>query len=426
MTAPLADVTEPLALADVDLADPDNFTDGVTPWRMFHTLRHQDPVHWQPEPEPNSGFWAVTRHADIARVDRDAETFTSTRFVNLEEVDDDQIAKRASILELDGVRHRALRGLIQRQFGASVINGYTDFLRGLTARTLDNALAKGRFDFVKEVSADFPINVLARLLDVPEEDNQQLINWGNRIIGNTDPDYADVLLHSAESEKYRDLPFRSPASLEVFEYGRELARQRRGKDGTDLVSRLVNSTPRDGVPLSPQDFDNYFLLLVVAGNETTRHTITHSMLALIEHPDQLARLKDDPSLIPAAVEEFLRWASPIYHFRRTATRDVELGGKSVKEGDKVVMWFASGNRDEDVFGNPYDFDVTRQNNDHITFGKGSPHLCLGNLLARTEIRIMFEELIPRLADIRLTGDIPRVRSNLVNGIKRLPVEVTLA
>ncbi len=426
MTAPLADVTEPLALADVDLADLGNFTDGVTPWRMFHTLRHQDPVHWQPEPEPNSGFWAVTRHADIARVDRDAETFTSTRFVNLEEVDDDQIAKRASILELDGVRHRALRGLIQRQFGASVINGYTDFLRGLTARTLDNALAKGRFDFVKEVSADFPINVLARLLDVPEEDNQQLINWGNRIIGNTDPDYADVLLHSAESEKYRDLPFRSPASLEVFEYGRELARQRRGKDGTDLVSRLVNSTPRDGVPLSPQDFDNYFLLLVVAGNETTRHTITHSMLALIEHPDQLARLKDDPSLIPAAVEEFLRWASPIYHFRRTATRDVELGGKSVKEGDKVVMWFASGNRDEDVFGNPYDFDVTRQNNDHITFGKGSPHLCLGNLLARTEIRIMFEELIPRLADIRLTGDIPRVRSNLVNGIKRLPVEVTLA
>ncbi|WP_426570434.1 cytochrome P450 [Streptomyces canus] len=310
--------------------------------------------------------------------------------------------------------------------GASVINSYADFLRGLTATTLDAALAKGTFDFVKEVSADFPINVLARLLDVPPEDNQQLIDWGNRIIGNTDPDYADVLLHSEESEKYRDLPFRSPASLEVFEYGRELARQRRGGSGTDLVSRLVNETPRDGVPLSPQDFDNYFLLLVVAGNETTRHTITHSMLALLQHPEQLARLKDDPSLIPTAVEEFLRWASPVYHFRRTATRDVELGGKRVKEGDKVVMWFASGNRDEEVFGNPYDFDVTRQDNDHVTFGKGSPHLCLGNLLARTEIRIMFEELIPRLADIRLAGDVPRVRSNFVNGIKKLPVAVTLA
>ncbi|MFF3494779.1 cytochrome P450 [Streptomyces sp. NPDC002795] len=417
--------TEPLPLADVNLADLDNFTDGSTPWRMFHTLRHEDPVHWQEEEAPNSGFWAVTRHADIARVDRDAETFTSTKFTNLEEVDEDQIKKRASILELDGVRHRAMRSLLQRQFGAKVINSYTDFLRGLTAKTLDTALAKGSFDFVKEVSADFPINVLARLLDVPPEDNQQLIDWGNRIIGNTDPDYADVLLESAESEKYRDLPFRSPASLEVFEYGRELARQRRGGEGTDLVSRLVNQTPRDGVPLSAQDFDNYFLLLVVAGNETTRHTITHSMLALIQHPEQLARLQEDPSLIPTAVEEFLRWASPVYHFRRTATRDVELGGKQVKEGDKVVMWYASGNRDEDVFTNPYDFDVTRADNDHVTFGKGSPHLCLGNLLARTEVRIMFEELIPRLSSIRLAGDVPRVRSNFVNGIKKLPVEVSL-
>ena len=419
-------VPAPLPLDQVDLADLGNFTDGTTPWRMFHTLRHQDPVHWQDEAAPNSGFWAVTRHADITRVDRDPQTFTSTRFVNLEELDDDQIAKRASILELDGVRHRALRGLLQRQFGAGVINGYADFLRGLTASTLDAALANGSFDFVTEVSADFPINVLARLLDVPPEDNQQLIDWGNRIIGNTDPDYADVLLHSQESEQYRDLPFRSPASLEVFAYGRELARQRRGGDGGDLVSRLVNQTPRDGVPVSAQDFDNYFLLLVVAGNETTRHTITHSMLALIQHPEQLARLQDDPSLIPAAVEEFLRWASPVYHFRRTATRDVELGGKQIRAGDKVVMWFASGNRDEEVFGNPYDFDVTRTGNDHITFGKGSPHLCLGNLLARTEIRIMFEELIPRIASVRLAGGVPRVRSNFVNGIKHLPVEVTCA
>ncbi|MER7395753.1 cytochrome P450 [Streptomyces sp. NPDC000151] len=426
MTSTQPDVHEPLPLDEVNLADLDNFTDGVTPWRMFHTLRHQDPVHWQPEEAPNSGFWSVTRHADIARVDRDADTFTSTKFVNLEEVDEDQIKKRASLLELDGVRHRAMRSLLQRQFGAGVINQYADFLRGLTAKTLDAALAKGSFDFVREVSADFPINVLARLLDVPPEDNQQLIDWGNRIIGHTDPDYADVLLESEESEQYRDLPFRSPASLEVFRYGRELARQRRGGDGTDLISRLVNQTPRDGVPLSAQDFDNYFLLLVVAGNETTRHSISHAMLALINNPDQLDRLRKDPSLIPTAVEEFLRWASPVYHFRRTATRDVELGGKHIKEGDKVVMWYASGNRDEQVFGNPYDFDVARENNDHVTFGKGSPHLCLGNLLARTEMRIMFEELIPRIADIRVTGEVPRVRSNFVNGIKKLPVEVTLA
>ncbi|MEV1021362.1 cytochrome P450 [Streptomyces sp. NPDC050264] len=416
---------EPVPLDDVDLTDLDRFTDGLQPWRMFHTLRHQDPVHWQPETAPNSGFWALTRHHDIVAVDRDPDTFTSTRFVNLEEVDDDQIAKRASILELDGTRHRALRALLQRQFGHSVISRYTDFLRGLTARTLDAALPLGTFDFVTHVAADFPINVLARLLDVPPEDNRQLIDWGNRLIGNTDPDYADVLLDDPDSERYRDLPFRSPAATEVFAYGRELARRRQGGTGDDLITRLVNETPRDGVPLSPQDFDNYFLLLVVAGNETTRHAISHTMLALTQHPEQLDRLRRDPGLVPAAVEEFLRWASPVYHFRRTATCDTELGGKHIKRGEKVVMWYASGNRDEDVFPDPYAFDVTRAPNDHVTFGKTSPHLCLGNLLARTEIRIMFEELIPRLADVRLSGPVRRVRSNFVNGVKELPVTVTL-
>ena len=413
-----------MLLADVDLADNDRFLDGVTPWRMFDTLRRHDPVHWQPEPAPNSGFWALTRHADIVAVDRDPDTFTSTRFVNLEEVDDDLMAIRRSMLETDGARHHALRRLLQRDFSLRAVAGYETFLRGLTAHTLDAALAKGRFDFVTEIAADFPINVLARMLDVPDGDTRKLIEWGNRIIGNTDPDYADVLLHSEESECYRNLPFRSPAALEVFAYGRALAAERRGGAGADLVSKLANELPADGIPLSDNDFDNYFLLLVVAGNETTRHAISHSMLALLEHPAQLGRLRDDPGLMPAAVEEFLRWASPVYHFRRTATRDTELGGKRIREGDKVVLWFASGNRDEEVFDDPYAFDVTRRNNEHLTFGKG-PHFCLGNTLARLEIRVIFEELLPRLAGIRLAGEVRRVRSNFVNGIKELPVEVTL-
>ncbi|MEV0597139.1 cytochrome P450 [Nonomuraea cavernae] len=414
-----------MRLEDVDLADNDKFLDGETPWRMFDVLRSEAPVHWQEE-EHGSGFWSVTRHEDIVRVDRDAETFTSSKFVNLEEVDERQATIRRSLLETDGPRHGVLRRILQRQFTARAIAGYEVFLRGLTARTLDAALAKGTFDFVKEVSADFPINVLAKMLDVPESDTQQLIDWGNRIIGNTDPEYADVLIHSEESEKYRDLPFRSPASLEVFEYGRDLARRRRGGDGADLVSKLVNEPTADGVPLSPTDFDNYFLLLVVAGNETTRHAITHTMRALIEHPEQADKLRADPGLMPVAVEEFLRWGPPVYHFRRTATRDVELRDRKIAEGDKVVMWFASGNRDERVFDSPYSFDVTRPDNDHLTFGKGSPHFCLGNALARLEIRIMFEELLPRLADIRFAGDIRRVRSTFVNGVKELPVTVTLA
>ncbi|MFJ9388974.1 cytochrome P450 [Nocardioides sp. NPDC101246] len=411
-------------LADVDLVDLDRFT-GPEAWGMLDTLRKESPVHFQRETDGGSGFWAVTRHADICAVDKDPETFTSTNFVNLEEVDEDLQEERRSILEMDGVRHRALRKLISREFSRpNLMRNYEALLRDITRATVDAALAKGEFDFVADVSADFPIQVLARLLDVPQEKTGQLIDWGNEIIGFTDPEHAKILISDPESEKYKHLPFRSPVSQEVFDYGRELAADRRGGDGNDLVSQLVNKIPEDGQAMSASEYDSYFLLLVVAGNETTRHTITHSMLALLEHPEQLAKLQADPSLIPDAVEEFLRWASPVYHFRRTATRDVELGGQEIKEGDKVVMWFASGNRDEDVFERPYDFDVTRRHIDHVTFGKGSPHLCMGNNLARMEIRLMFEELIPRLRTIELNGEVRRVRSNFVNGIKTLPVKVT--
>ena len=413
----------PSAAAPGDLCDLDVFQRGEA-WGLFDRLRREDPLHWTAEPPgAGKGFWSVTRQADIVAIDRDAATFTSTRFVNLEEVDDDLQEIRRSMLESDGTRHRALRKLLQRDFGGQTLRRYEDFLRGLTEATVGAALERGEFDFVKEVSADFPIRVLARMLDVPDDHTKQLIDWGNRIIGNTDPDYADVLATDAESERYKHLPFRSPATLEVFEYGRKLARERRGGDGTDLVSKLVNAVPADGTSLTATEFDNYFLLLVVAGNETTRHAITHSMLALIRHPDQLRRLQADPSLIPVAVEEFLRWASPVYHFRRTATRDVELHGKTIRAGDKVVMWFAAGNRDPEAFAEPYRFDVTRRPNDHVTFGKGSPHFCLGNNLARMEIRLMFETLLPRLKSIELTGEVRRVRSNFVNGIKTLPVRV---
>ena len=420
------DVEKPAAvpLADVDLSNLDKFVANDA-WGMFDTLRAESPVHWCEEPDGGKGYWAVTRHEDICAVDKDPETFTSEHFVNLEDVDDDLQDLRRSILETDGARHRALRKLISREFSRPrLMRNYEDFLRDLTRQTLDRALAESEFDFVKEISADFPIQVLARLLDVPSDHTGKLIDWGNEIIGFSDPEYARVLLGGPESEQYKHLPFRSPVSLEVFEYGRKLAAERKGGDAGDLVSLLVNKIPEDGQAMSASDFDNYFLLLVVAGNETTRHTITHSMLALLEHPEQLAILQEKPELIPDAVEEFLRWASPVYHFRRTATCDTELGGQQIKEGDKVVMWFASGNRDETVFENPYDFDVTRENIDHVTFGKGSPHLCLGNNLARMEIRLMFEELIPRLQSIELNGDVRRVRSNFVNGIKTLPVKVT--
>jgi cytochrome P450 len=416
----------PVPLDQVDLANIDGFAN-LRGFAQLDTLRREDPVHWNPEPAPNHGFWAVTRYHDIWTVDKDPETFTSEKFVNLEEVDDDLREARRSLLETDGPRHAALRKLIFREFTPrNLLKNYEAFLRELTKNTIETALEQDEFDFVSSVSADFPIQVLARLLDVPREDTPQLIAWGNEFVGNTDPDYAKVLADSEEGEKYKHLPFRSPTVQEVWDYGDELKRQRLGGEGTDLVSQLANKMPEDGVPLSDQDFRQYFTLLVIAGNETTRHAISSSMLGLIEQRDQLRLLQERPELIPGAVEELLRWASPVYHFRRTATRDVELGGKEIKEGDKVVMWFPSGNRDEDVFEDPYKLDVTRTNVDHMTFGKGSPHLCLGNNLARMEIRLMFEELIPRLKDIELNGEVRRVRSNFVNGIKAFPVKVTPA
>lgn len=416
---------DPVPLADVDLADIDRFLTGEQ-WAQFDTLRREAPVHWNPEAAPNHGFWSITRYADIWAVDRDSETFTSSKFVNIEEVEDELQEIRRSLLETDGPRHASLRALMQREFSPRALRGYEGFLRELTKQTVDKALEHGEFDFVSEVSADFPIQVLARMLDVPASDTGQLIAWGDEFVGNTDPDMTKFRADLPDSDQYKHLPFRSPTVLDVWEYGDALKAERKGKDGTDLISILANRMPSDGIPVSDNDFHQYFTLLVIAGNETTRHTISHSMLALIDNPDQLRTLQERPELIPAAVEEMLRWASPVYYFRRTATRDVEMHGQTIREGDKVVMWFASGNRDEAVFEDPYRFDVTRTNVDHMTFGKGSPHLCLGSNLARMEIQLMFQELLPRIKTIERAGDVQRLRSNFANGIKKLPVRVVPA
>jgi cytochrome P450 len=410
--------------SEINLSNLDLFDSGA-PWTVFSDLRETQPLHWSDEISPSHGFWSVTRYHDIVRVLRDPETFTSERFTNLEEVDAEQEEARRSLLETDGARHRALRRLLQGQFTPAAVAHYETFLRGLTATTLDNAFAKGEFDFVREVASDFPINVLAKLLDVPVEDNKQLIDWGNRMIGFDDPEHADVLISNPESEKYRLVPFRSPAALEVFAYGDALAKERRGKKGTDLVSVLVNGDMSDGVALSERDFHTNFLLLVVAGNETTRHTISHTMINLIKNPGQLRKLQENPELIPWAVEEFLRFASPVYHFRRTATKDIEIHGTKIKSGEKIVTWFASGNRDNKIFERANEFDVTRNPNEHMTFGRGGPHMCLGNALARIELRVMFEDLISRIDSMELTGPVDYLRSNFVHGIKRMPVRVKI-
>jgi cytochrome P450 len=326
---------------------------------------------------------------------------------------------------MDPPGHSRLRRLVSKHFTRSAVAQYEGFVREQARLVLDRALSLGELDFVEEVSRELPIRVLARIMGVPNRDLPMCIELGDAMIAQADPEYSRAVIDKEDTSAYRLLPFRSPAAVELMEYGHGLAAERRADPQEDLVTKLVHAEI-DGERLSEREFDNFFCLLIVAGNETTRHAITHGMLALMDHPDEWQRLRDDPGLMPAAADEMLRYGSPTMHFRRTATRDVELRGRQVREGDKVVVWFVSGNRDEEVFPDPDRFDVGRTPNSHMAFGSGGPHVCLGMHLARLEVLVMFEELVPRLATIEQTGPMERLRSNFINGIKHVPVRVEVA
>lgn len=403
----------------------DDFAEGV-PHETFALLRHEAPVYWYPW-KLGRGFWCITRYDDLVAVTRDTSTFSSEIGATaLEDLDAAQIEARKSMLDTDPPRHTRLRALVNKDFTPRALAAYENLLRELSREIIRRASAHDEFDFIEEIAAVLPIRVLAQILGVPERDTPALIDWSDRMIGNTDPDYADVLLDSADSEKYRMLPFRSPAALEVFEYGHRLAAERREHPKDDIVSKLVHAEI-DGDRLTEREFDTMFLLLVVAGNETTRQAIAHGMKALIENPEQMATLRSDVlegnlANKRLAVEEIIRWATPVLHFRRTATRDVEMRGQLIEAGDKVVIWYVSANVDETVFEEPLRFNLHRKPNDQVSFGRGGPHYCLGAHLARLEIRIMFEELLPRLSVIQLAGDPERMRSNFTNALKRMPVK----
>jgi cytochrome P450 len=412
-----------LTLDQVDLEN-DVFAERV-PHETFALLRREAPVYWYDWPG-GRGFWCVTKHEDVVAVSKDTKTFSSAQGANLEDLDEDARSARQSMLETDPPHHSRLRSLVGPPFTPRAVRAYEVALRELTREILDRALALGEFDFVDEIARELPIRVLARLLGAPESDTDALIGWGDRMIMNTDPDFTDVLHGSPESERYRLVPFRSPAALELFEYGHAIAAERRAEPTDDLVSKLVH-TEIDGEMLTEREFDTMFLLLVVAGNETTRQAIAHGMLALIEHPDQWERLRADPQLVwDTGADEILRWSSPVLHFRRTATEDTELRGQAIRAGEKVVVWYVSANFDEDVFDAPERFDVGRRPNPHITFGGGGPHFCLGAHLARLEVQVLFSELLPRVADLELTGPAQRIRTNFTNALRSLPVRAVSA
>jgi cytochrome P450 len=395
------------------------------PYEMFDWLRRNDPVCWYDWPH-GKGYWAITRHDDLVAIHKDTETYSSeTGATALEDLEPDAIEARKSMIDTDPPRHTRLRGLVNRGFTPRAVAAYEGLLRELTRSILDDALPRGEFDFIEHIAAPLPIQVLCRILGVPPEDNQLLIDWGDRMIGSTDPTMSDMSYEHPDSDRYRLLPFRSPAAVELWGYGHGIAAARRSAPRDDLVTKLVEAEI-DGERLTSREFDVMFLLLVVAGNETTRQAIAHGMQAFMEHPEELQRLRDDPGLMPTAVDEVMRWATPVLHFRRTATRDVELRGKWIRKGDKVVVWYISANRDELVFDDPYRFDVGRRPNDHVSFGRGGPHFCLGAHLAKLEVKVMFEELLPRLASIEPAGPAERIRTNFTNAFKSMPVRVTTA
>jgi cytochrome P450 len=410
-------------LDEIDLSSHDAFVDEVPLW-AFKELRERDPVHWQPEPTPNRGFWAITRFHDIEEILRDTKSFSSAHGITLEEQTEEEVEARRSMIDMDPPNHSQLRRLVSKLFTRSAVTQYEGFVREQAQVVLDRGLPQGEFDFVEEISRELPIRVLARIMGVPDKDLPMCVELGDAMIAQADPEYSRAVIDKVDTSEYRLLPFRSPAAVELMAYGHELAEQRRAEPRDDLVTKLVQSEV-EGERLTKSQFDNFFCLLIVAGNETTRHAITHGVRALVDHPDQWQRLRDEPDLMPLAAEEILRYGSPTMHFRRTAQTDLELRGTTIRRGDKVVVWFVSGNYDEEVFPDADRFDVGRDPNPHMAFGSGGPHVCLGAHLARLEVRVMFEELIPRLANLEITGPVERLRSNFINGIKHMPVRVTL-
>ena len=412
-------------LANVDVASPRVYAEGV-PHETLAALRSYDPVHWHPWPGTRDGFWLLTKHADVLAVGKDPNTFSSqVGHIALEDREPDALAARQSLIETDPPDHTRLRKIVSYAFTRSKVKEYEDYTRMIARDLLDKAITKGEFDWVTEISEPLPITVLISILGLPQEDAPMLIELTSEMAAATDPEYRpDPSKYPTEIDP-RLLPFGTPAAHHVFEYGRQIGEERRKNPTDDLVSRLVHAEV-DGERLNDTEYSNFFELFIFAGNETTRTGISQGTLALMEHPDEFDRLEADPSLMTTAVDEILRYGTPIIYFRRTATRPTEIRGVPVEAGDRVALWYVAANFDEEVFEDPSRFDIGRHPNPHVTFGRGGPHFCLGSFLAHLEIRILLEEILARNVRFELTGPPVRLSSNFINGFKSLPVRVVAA
>jgi cytochrome P450 len=409
--------------AHANIADPDVYVQGV-PHRTFQRLRDSAPVSWWDEAD-GSGFWSITRYDDIVYASHTWQIFSSTRGIRMEQMTDEELEARRSLMEMDPPQHTTYRRIVQPPFSHREVSAAEAGIRLLARSVVEDVRGTEYFDFVDAIARKLPMRMLGKMLGIPDEDGPWLVRNGDALIGNTDPEFTTHPVGLVDTDAYRLMPFRSPVSATLFAYAEEQARLRRDRPGDDVISMLLKPK-RDGEPLSEDEFKNFFTLLVAAGNDTTRYTMAAGMLALIEHPEQMATLRDDPSLLASATEEILRWGTVTMHFRRTALVDTELAGSQIRRGDKVLLWFISGDYDDRQFRDPFRFDIRRSPNDHLAFGLKSPHKCIGEHLARVEIRALLEELLPRLASVSLNGPIERLRSNFIAGIKHLPLRVAWA
>lgn len=404
-----------MALEGINLLDLDRFQ-RLEHYEMFDRLRAEAPVSWHDYPNAK-GFWNVVQHKDLVTVNRDTSTFSSeTGGISILTPDEfpgegnGQDPRGLMMLYMDPPKHTRYRLLVNKGFTPRMIGLIEKYLEHRAILIVDNIIERGSCDFVVDLASELPLQAIAEIMGVPQEDRMMLFDWSNRMIGIDDPEFA------GEDG--------ATASAELFMYVNELAKQRGVDPRDDIVTKLINAEV-EGDRLTEFEFDMFMMLLTVAGNETTRNTTSWGMWALMQNLDQYAALAGDiDGKLDHAIEEILRWATPVYHFRRTATVDTEIHGQEIKADDKVVIWHISANRDETVFEDPYRFDIDRWPNEHIAFGGGGQHFCLGANLARMELKLIFREILERIPDMRLAGDVEMLRSNFIGGVKHMPVTFT--
>jgi cholest-4-en-3-one 26-monooxygenase len=383
------------------------------PHDQFDRLRAEAPVYFHEEPN-DTGFWALTKYDDVKRASYEWETFSSElggTFIPT--ADEEALATlRLTILNMDPPHHHRYRRLVSRGFTPRMIQKLVDDINQRAVRVVDKVCEKGEVEFVEEIAGQVPVQMICEMIGLEKELWPRMFEISNHLIGSRDdPDYQD-------RPETGDV-----AAAEIYMLCDAVAADRRANPRDDIMTALVQAEI-DGEHLTDAELNLFFITLIVAGNETTRNLINHSLLALIEHPEAAQQLRDHPELWDSGVEEMLRWGSSIHNFRRTATKDTEIRGVPISAGDKVVLYYASANRDEDVFENPHTFDVTRSPNEHVTFGAGGVHYCLGASLARAEIKATMRQIVERLPDIELTAEPNRLHSDFVNGIKTMPVRFT--